>query len=160
MEKQISTEFWLWGGVVVMALLVAGVFVYKFSASEEDLPVISADLSACDLQQGSCLVSMDGLGSFTVTITPRPIPLVETLNFIVETDVPDLHQVEIDFSGVDMNMGYNRFKLKSRGNGRYTGEGMLPVCVRNRMTWEAKVMLYRTDAVYVAPFNFDTFTRR
>jgi hypothetical protein len=100
------------------------------------------------------------LGAVTFTIAPRPIPLVEPLSIKVETNIPAIRAVDVDFSGVDMNMGYNRFRLKPLGDGRYEGEGMLPVCVRSRMSWEAKVMLTMADTVYVAPFRFDTISRR
>jgi hypothetical protein len=36
---------------------------------------------------------------------------------------------------------------------------MLPVCVRERMTWEARVLLHLPDGTLAAPFRFET-TRR
>lgn len=153
-------ERMLWLGVGLLALAVAGLFAYKYSQSQNDLPVVSGTLSSCDVQQGPCSAVIDGVGTVTLTIAPRPIPLVEPLTINVETSIPAVQDVDVDFSGVDMNMGYNRFGLKSLGEGRYDGVGMLPVCVRNRMTWEAKVMLTMSDAVYVVPFRFDTTSRR
>lgn len=153
-------ERWLWGGVGLLALAVASLFVYKYWPQEAELPVVSAALSSCDVQQGPCSAVIEGLGTVTLTIAPRPVPLVEPLTIKVETKIPAVRQLDVDFSGVDMNMGYNRFNLKPIANGLYEGTGMLPVCVRNRMTWEAKVMLTMGDVVYVAPFRFDTTARR
>jgi hypothetical protein len=42
--------------------------------------------------------------------------------------------------GVDMNMGFNGFKLSCAGDGVFTGEGILPVCLRDAMEWETKVL--------------------
>jgi len=39
----------------------------------------------------------------------------------------------------------------------FAGTGMLPVCVRARMTWEARVLLHTERGLLAAPFRFDTF---
>lgn len=153
-------ERWLWSAVGLLALAVAGVFSYKYLQTQEELPVISSVLSSCDVQEGPCTAVIEGVGQVTLKISPRPIPLVEPLTIEVETVVPGIRAADIDFSGVDMNMGYNRFRLTAVADGRYEGAGMLPVCVRNRMTWEAKVMLATDSIMYVAPFRFDTVARR
>lgn len=153
-------ERWLWGAVGLLALAVVGLFAYKYWQPQTDLPVVSAALSSCDVQQGPCSAVIEGVGTVTLTIAPRPIPLVEPLTIKVETKLPAIRKVDVDFSGVDMNMGYNRFTLKPVADALYEGAGMLPVCVRNRMIWEAKVMLTMNDVVYVAPFRFDTISRR
>lgn len=153
-------ERWLWGAVGLLALAVVGLFSYRYLQSQDELPVVSAELSSCDLQQGPCSAVIQGVGAVTLTIAPRPIPLVEPLDLKVETAVPGVREADVDFSGVDMNMGYNRFRLKTADAGRYEGTGMLPVCVRSRMTWEAKVMLATDSVMYVVPFRFDTVARR
>lgn len=38
----------------------------------------------------------------------------------------------------------------------YQGTGMLPICVRERMTWEARVLLDLPDGLLLAPFRFET----
>jgi hypothetical protein len=40
------------------------------------------------------------------------------------------------------------------GGSTWTGAGMLPVCVRDRMTWEAQVLLYYPGRLLSAPFRF------
>jgi len=159
MSAEKKLERGLWIGVVALALLVGGLFVWKNKPPADALPTVNEPLSSCDLQQGACAATLRSGGGLQLTINPRPIPLVEPLSFALETDVSGLRRVELDFSGVDMNMGYNRVQLKAADSGRYTGEGMLPVCVRNRMTWEVKVLLSTADAVYSVPFRFETFTR-
>ena len=70
--------------------------------------------------------------------------------------VPDAETVEVDLQGLDMNMGFNRPKLASLGDGHFRGEGMLPVCVRDAMEWEAKVLVHSDDGLRAAPFRFIT----
>ncbi len=153
-------ERWLWVAVGVLVLAVVGLFSFKYLQSRDELPIVTAAIPSCDLQQGSCTAVIDGVGSVTLNIAPRPIPLVEPLVITVEATVSGVRSAEVDFSGVDMNMGYNRFRLKAVADGRYEGDGMLPVCVRNRMTWEGKVILVTESMQYVAPFRFDTISRR
>jgi hypothetical protein len=63
----------------------------------------------------------------------------------------------VDISGVDMNMGFNRATLTRTGPGEFSGPAMLPVCVRARMTWEAKVLLHTDAGLMAAPYRFDTY---
>jgi hypothetical protein len=81
-------------------------------------------------------------------------------------DLPTPDRVELDLAGYDMDMGYNRVLLEpvvdadadadTPGGTRFTGSGMLPVCVRDRMTWEARVLLYDGGTIRAAPFRFET----
>jgi hypothetical protein len=75
----------------------------------------------------------------------------------VRTEGVDPDRVEVDFAGVDMNMGFNRVALKPVGQGTFAGTGMLPVCVRARMTWEARVLLHTDAGLLAASFRFDTY---
>jgi hypothetical protein len=79
------------------------------------------------------------------------------LKLSVHTQGIDAHRVEVDFSGVDMNMGFNRVTLEPIGPGDLSGAGMLPACVRARMTWQAKILLYTDAGLMAAPFRFDTY---
>jgi hypothetical protein len=64
-------------------------------------------------------------------------------------------QVEIDFSGVTMNMGYNRQPLLAETPDRYAGDATIPVCVTGRMQWLATLMV-ETDRQRIAvPFHFE-----
>ncbi len=121
----------------------------------------SAPLDAdCDLRASPCVAEFPGGGSIRFSIEPRSIPLVETLQLAVEAQGLEMQAVEVDFSGVDMNMGFNRVLL-SPGQGETAaiaaGQGILPVCVRNRMAWEAKVMVQTGRGLLMAPFRFETY---
>jgi hypothetical protein len=89
-------------------------------------------------------------------IEPGSIPVLEPLTLWVRAQGLDVRGVEVDFAGVDMNMGHNRPRLEAVGPGEFRGGGMLPVCVRARMTWEARVLLRTPRGIWAAPFRFDT----
>ena len=69
---------------------------------------------------------------------------------------PAIRVVVIDFSGVDMDMGYNRPLLQEATDGVFKGEATLPVCVTGRMTWQATVLVETGRTRIAVPFRFVT----
>ena len=90
---------------------------------------------------------------------PRNLPPLSPLRIAAQLEGIEAGSVEVDFAGTDMNMGYNRVALTESRAGHYEGKAMLPVCVRSRMGWEAKVMLHTSTGIFVAPFRFETVSR-
>jgi hypothetical protein len=115
-------------------------------------------VSDCNLRQGPCTGHLPEGGKVMFAIEPRSLPLLQPLTLEVRIQGPEATYVEIDFAGTDMNMGYNRVRLNAVGPGAWRGQATLPVCVRNRMTWEAKVLLATDLGLMAAPFRFDTFS--
>ena len=70
-----------------------------------------------------------------------------------------IETIYIDYTMVGMDMGLNRFNLKSvtdaKGQQRYEGEGILPVCVSGRVDWLANVNVVTVDKVYEAVFKLE-----
>lgn len=151
------SEKWLW----IIAVLLFGIAIttagYKYKYSRQKLLIVDMTLDAsCNLHKGACGTTQADIGSVSLSILPRSIPLVEPLHIVVRTNVKGIRYVAVDFRGVDMDMGYNRFLMKSVGNGEYQGGGMLPVCVRTHMRWEARVLIQRADDIVSAPYRFET----
>lgn len=120
---------------------------------------IRAPLTACDLAANPCEAELPGGARIRLAVTPRPIPVMERIRLAVDLQGVAAERVEVDFSGVDMNMGFNRFVLLGQGDGPYVGEGVLPVCTRNRMEWEATVLVETDGKLIAAPFRFETVRR-
>ena len=74
----------------------------------------------------------------------------------MDTKAIDVDAVAVDFKGTTMNMGPNNVTLKNIQKGSYSGNGMLPVCIRNSMEWQADVYLQGKEGIIVAPFIFVT----
>ncbi|MBK1723140.1 hypothetical protein [Thiocystis violacea] len=110
----------------------------------------------CDLRRGPCAVRFSGGGSVSLEIRPGDIPTSAPLTLRVQVRDLDSERVEVDFAGVDMYMGFNRVELSRVEPGRYQGQGMIPVCVRARMTWEARVLIDTPDGLMAAPFRFES----
>ena len=155
--KKGNTALWTVIGLLLLAL--CAVAAYKI------WPLLHPEIAAtapldpqCDLRAGPCTgVFADG-GKVSFSISPEEIPVVKPLRFEVRLEGVEARDVEVDFQGVDMNMGYNRARLKPSGKGRFSGTGMLPVCVRYAMEWEARVLLLTDRGVLAAPFRFITVT--
>lgn len=154
----------LWTLAAGLALAVVVVVLIKA------WPLLHPPLSAraplnpdCDLLREACQVWFADGGEVRLAIEPRGIPALQPLQLEVGlTHLPVPEQVEIDFHGVDMKMGFNRVRLQradsaadaGAGAERWHGQGMLPVCVRARMTWEAQVLLHYPSGLRAAPFRF------
>ena len=108
----------------------------------------------CNLRAGPCTTRLDDGASVRFGIEPRTIPALKPLQLVVELEGVDARKVEVDFSGADMNMGFNRVTLQQQSVGRYTAPGMLSVCVRAAMEWEARVMIETADGILSVPFRF------
>lgn len=140
-------------------LLIALVVVVGYKLSPLLLP--KADLTVhpdagCDLQRSPCSVHLPDGGRVTLSITPRPIPMVKPLQVEVIADGVAVGQVEVDFAGVDMNMGLNRPLLQAAGNGRFRGAATLPVCVTGAMVWQVTALIETERARIAIPFRFES----
>jgi hypothetical protein len=153
----VKSNLLLWSLVGVMLAAIAAVAIIKSWPLLFPEVLVSAPLdTACDLRAGPCVSALPGGGQVSFGIEPRSIPVVRPLQYEVHVEGLDVQQVEVDFSGVDMNMGFNRSLLEDRQNGLFTGKGMLPVCVRDAMEWEARVLLHTEKGLVSAPYRFIT----
>ncbi len=147
-------------GGLAAALLLAVVGVALVQVWPQLHPEVVESLRPdpdCDLRAAPCASVLSGGGRVRFGIEPRDIPVVQPLQLSVEVEGREVSAVQVDFSGVDMNMGYNRPALTRRAGGRFEGPAMLPVCVRSRMAWEARVLLHTSAGIVAVPYRFETF---
>ena len=149
---------WLIAGLLFAALVAAALF--------QAWPVLYPEVTAtapldpaCDLRSGPCTARFPSGGQVLFGMEPRTLPVVAPLRIVAEVARIEPRSVEVDFAGTDMNMGYNRVELTQTKTGRYEGQVIIPMCVRARMGWEAKVMLHTGAGIWVAPFRFETSRR-
>jgi len=154
MEKRTSLMFGI-SGLLIVALLLTGYYKVEMAKKNNVIAQIDADKS-CDLQQTACSLKLPGGGEVTLELQPRPIPLVKKIAIKVNTKAVKAEAVSVDFKGTTMNMGPNSVRLKASAPDLYSGEGMLPVCIRNSMEWQADVYIQTSNGVIIAPFIFVT----
>ena len=152
-----STNRNLWLALVGLLVAISAVAAYKLRPLLTPQPVLVAEPdTGCDIRVAGCSAHFPGGGVVTFEVEPKGIPVVTPLALRASLSGLEADAVEVDFAGVDMNMGYNRPALSSLGPGRYEGKGMLPICVRDRMTWEARVLIHGPRGLLAAPFRFET----
>jgi len=146
---------WLTLGALLLGIALAA--VYKaWPLLFPKAAVIAKIDPDCDLRNGPCTTRLETGGSVRFSITPKTIPVIKPLTLQVKVSGLDVERAEVDFSGTEMYMGFNRAKLKATNQGKFSGEGRIPVCITDAMEWEAKVMLHTANGLYVAPYRFIT----
>ena len=140
--------------VLIVVLVSAAWYKSQQEKTQEVLLRLEADRN-CDLQKSACTLKWSD-GVVSLSITPRPVPLVKPINISVQLERLKVEAIAVDFKGTTMNMGPNNVKLANTQNGRWTGTGMLPVCIRNQMEWQADVYLQTDKGIIIAPFIFVT----
>ena len=142
---------------VIGILLIGLVVVLGYKLSPLLLP--RADVTvhpdpACDLQRQACAVALPNGGRIELAMGTQPIPMVKPFEVQVVASGVTPSRVEIDFAGINMNMGYNRPELTSRGDGRFVAEATLPACITGQMEWQATVLVENGNERVAIPFRF------
>lgn len=109
----------------------------------------------CNLNRAPCRAQFAS-GTLTVSVTPNPIPVTAPVTVEVQLSGIAADSVEIDLKSPDMYMGYNRHTLAPKGDGRFVGRTVLPVCVRDRMRWRMQVTARSRHGDLGAGFAFET----
>lgn len=142
---------------ILLLLILIGIGGYWFSPlllPKSDLVVTPSP--GCDLHRQPCSATLPDGGRIELSISPRPIPMVAPLAVEVTLAGIEARKVEVDFAGIDMNMGYNRPELPRVAHGRHAGTASLPVCITGKMAWSATVLV-ETDRLRISvPFRFDS----
>ena len=139
--------------------LIALVVIVGYKLSPMLLPKADVTIHpdpVCNLQREACSVALPSGGKVQLAMGTRPVPLVKPFEVqVVTTGLPP-SRVEVDFAGVDMNMGMNRPQLVDRSKGNYTAEVTLPVCITGQMDWQATVLLESGNERIAIPYRFST----
>ncbi len=111
----------------------------------------------CDLHQTTCTSKFMGR-SVSLKISPHPIPIARPLGIEVLLENIEAEKVELDISGINMYMGYNRVPLTAaKQPGRYIGTSMLAFCTNKKMEWQITLMIHQKDGSQIQiPYRLDT----
>jgi hypothetical protein len=141
----------------ILGVVLIAVVGYKLSPLLLPKTDVSATVEpGCDLHRRACAATLPDGSRIELSITPRPIPMITPLQVEVKTAGLEASKVEVDFAGVDMNMGYNRPELAAAGPGVFRNEALLPVCITGKMAWAATVVVETGRSRIAAPFRFNS----
>ena len=147
----------MWFVIGVFIALIASSIAYNLNVFDHSQSSMQATLDeSCDLHKGSCKsVFADG-SSVSLLISPNTIPLLQRLQLRVEVQGISAKKVEIDFTGYEIDLGYNRPELKALNKTTFIGDAFLPLCTLSEMDWSAKVLLHTDKGLMMAPYKFHT----
>lgn len=138
-------------------LLLALVVVVGYKLSPLLLPKVDVTVQpdpACDLQQRACAVDLPTGGRVELSTGVHPIPMIKPFEVRVATTGFSPTRVEVDFTGIDMNMGLNRPLLSEQGAGKFVAEATLPVCISGLMDWQVTVLIETGSERIAIPYRF------
>ena len=138
-------------------LLISLVVVVGYKLSPLLLPKADVTVQpdpACDLNRAACRVALPSGGQLELRMNPRPIPMVKPFQVEVKLEGVSAARIEVDFAGIEMNMGLNRIELVAGAGGVHTGEATLPVCITGQMDWQATVLVEAGNQRIAVPFRF------
>ncbi len=152
----------LWWIVAILALVLLALSGQKYLRQRAlSVAITRATLQqSCHLEQAACTARFDDGQTVTLNLSPRPIPLLKTLQLSVQlSSGQDIQRVDIDFVGTNMDMGFNRSKLSRKSTDFFQGTGVLSICTQRRMEWEAQVFLHTKAGMKLAIFPFYTINK-
>ncbi|MFN3397723.1 MAG: hypothetical protein ACK4ZS_04220 [Sulfurimicrobium sp.] len=135
---------------LVLAVLAKGVFLVPHGPTHLALD------ETCSLSSETCALSLPDGGRLEFALGPRPVRLLSPLKLEIRVSGSDARPLEVDFTGVNTPMAFNRAYLIPSGNGVYGAQTGLPVCATGRMVWQATVLLENGERRMLAPFHFET----
>lgn len=140
--------------VMVLVGVLAAVLWQRLQLPADARVIYAA--ADCDLHAGPCRAEWPEGGWVELAIAPRPIEMLVPLELSVRATGLEIEAARIDFAGEDMYMGYNRPVL-APDEDRFTGQGILPMCVTDSMTWRTTVLLDTPEGPIAAIFRFKTW---
>jgi len=152
----ITQKIWMGATAIILVAVVVVAGLQIWNQTPKDILATAPLDASCDLEAGPCAANFPEIGQVTFSISPHPIVGLKPLQLKVQAEGMAAQAVDIDFRGLGMNMGFNRPRLKKISDGEYAGTGTLSVCILERMTWEATVLISTRDGVFAAPFRFET----
>lgn len=136
-----------------LLLGILGVIAYKVSPDLRNEADVMLPVSTCQPDLQTCVVTLPDGRPLGFSVGPHPIKALQNLQLDVNVGGIGIQNVEVDFNGADMDMGYNRVKLSGTPP-RFSGRAMLPVCVTGTMKWNATVLLSAGSQRIAVPFQF------
>lgn len=109
------------------------------SKKEENIQVVGASKD-CAIHLKKCKSSWSKKEFITLEASPLPVThnRVTTFRVIVSSD--KVIPTELDFAGINLNMGYLRPQLKKIGKNTYSAQMQIPFCEEKEMKWKVSVL--------------------
>jgi len=128
--------------VVAVTLVGLALLLTPKGAGEPEAKASSARRAksqGCDLDRGPCREALGGGRSVEVTVSPRPVALLEPMSVEVRfAGGGRASEVRLTATSTTMDMGETILPLTATGDELFAGQTTLPVCASERLDWEAR----------------------
>ncbi len=133
-----------WIVILAIAALAAGYFLQDFDLFNDKTPDLVMQ-SDCPLREKTCEVAVPGYGRLSLTVSPVGFKALSVMQ--IQLDLPQfspsVSSAEMQFEGLNMDMGYNRVVLDASTDvaGQFSARAMLPACTAEKMFWRFHLFL-------------------
>lgn len=103
---------------------------------------VFGDNKECDLSKSVCKID-----HYEVSLSPLPIVANKNYTVKVVSHENQAEPMEVDFEGIEQNMGYIRPKLMRTDSQTFSGNFYIPTCELPQMQWRARLILKSTKAM-------------
>ncbi|MDR5861761.1 hypothetical protein QC758_02120 [Halomonas campisalis] len=140
----------------LITLVVALWYLVNYSVRGGDDVRWFPEETGCDLSHGPCRALLGEEGGLTLDLgADGEIRALEILPVTVALEGIQADSVVVDFIGRDMDMGLHRYPLTRQADGRFQGEGQIPICTEAVMPWRARVIVTSGEERLGSGFNFE-----
>lgn len=139
-------------GTVIVALW----FLVNHRLRDEGRVHWYPEAPGCELRAGPCMAELGNERRLALDLGVRgEIRALQRMPLEVTLEGVDAERVVVDFVGRDMDMGLHRYPLSADDDGRYRGEGQIPICTEAIMPWRARVIIETADGRLGSGFDFE-----
>lgn len=152
-------------GILAISILLAQLYKDRVMALVGGHPELTRITPPpCDLNRAACplpiITPILSEAPWSFAITPRPIPVSAPLLFTLTPpqQILSTNQVRaawVELTGDSMDMGLIRVPLVPEADGRWSGQGSIPICVTGKMRWRARLYLQLVNTTVEADWLFD-----
>ena len=122
---------------------------------ERDIELLGEN-KTCSLTEKACEIKTS-LGVITLGFDSAPVMVNKKLKIKAATSQESFQPFELDFEGLDQDMGFIRTTFNKSSAKNYEADITLPVCDLPRMRWKAKLILKNAQGTEKGViFNFIT----
>ena len=152
--------------VVTVLAFIVGVGAFSFlslGSGGPDANILTVQ-GECDLSRSSCTAQDQSGHEVNISLSPRPVPLLEDVAIdVAVTGMDRLRVAQISVEGLNMYMGIQIVPLTiissdNASEQKLTGTLQLPVCTSRTMQWRATLVLQTSTKEYRAAYPFTTIT--
>ncbi|PID47196.1 MAG: hypothetical protein CR967_05440 [Proteobacteria bacterium] len=139
MKKSKYKFYLLLSSQILIIAIFVGLFFMDFDDFfPEDISFINQNPS-CDLREKSCEINLGKNQKISLSISPKSIPLMKTLDFKVKTQNLNLEDLKLKIYATNMDMGIFKKKFKKISQNTFLAKQMLPTCIIGNMIWNADI---------------------